>query len=122
MHRRHIGIQKRITYMETPRGCIPNHPIQYTLDPWKQVVKKYIWNNSIMGNNPLEQNQDLHTLKSWMDSQNLLTLYDISKFSECSDRWIKWSIGSPSSHLHTLLPILFSSLKECTPWDLSTPY
>jgi hypothetical protein len=44
----------------------------------KNGKKIRIWTDSIMGDLPLELRQDLLCLKNWMDSQNIVTLSDIS--------------------------------------------
>jgi ribonuclease HI/exonuclease III len=48
----------------------------------KNGKKIRIWTDSIMGEPPLEQHQELQDLKNWMDSQHLTTLSDISVWEE----------------------------------------
>jgi ribonuclease HI/exonuclease III len=48
----------------------------------KNGKKIRIWTDSIMGDPPLEQHQELQDLKRWMDSQHLTTLSDISDWEE----------------------------------------
>jgi hypothetical protein len=47
-----------------------------------------IWQDSIMGYPPLELRQDLLRLKDWMESQNIITLFDISTWGE--DKFMTW--------------------------------
>ena len=50
--------------------------------------KNKIWQDSIMGDPPLELRQDLLRLKVWMESQNIITLFDISIWGE--DKFMTW--------------------------------
>jgi ribonuclease HI len=47
-----------------------------------------IWQDSIMGDPPLGLRQDLLRLKDWMESQNIITLFDISTWGE--DKFMTW--------------------------------
>jgi hypothetical protein len=59
---------------------------------WKQIK---IWNDSILGDPPLEWNQNLHRLKTWMDEQTLKTLFDISAWEiERHKQWQGWAVSN----------------------------
>ena len=59
----------------------------------KNGKKIRIWTDSIMGDPSLDQCQDLHCLKDWMDSQNILTLSDISIWGEERPHlWQGWEV------------------------------
>jgi ribonuclease HI/exonuclease III len=66
----------------------------------KSGKKIRIWTDSIMGDPPLEQHQDLQDLKRWMDSQNLSTLSDISDWEEERPHlWQKWDAPNRPANL-----------------------
>eukprot|EP00253_Pinus_taeda_P022364 PITA_22364 len=70
-----------------------------------------IWDDSILGEQPLNQVEGLANIKGWLQSCNLHTLWDISKWKEASDRtWDGWNLGEvpimmqgEASHLLDLL-------------------
>jgi hypothetical protein len=66
----------------------------------KNGKKIRIWIDSIMGDPPLEHQQDLLCLKDWMDSQNIVILSDISVWGE--DRlqsWQGWEVPNRPASL-----------------------
>jgi hypothetical protein len=81
-----------------------------------------IWKDNIMGNKPLEQNNGLLPLKTWMERNKLNTYFDISSWFESFGCWIGLSIGSPPSHLIYLTPKLLGALKGCARYDINTLY
>lgn len=61
-----------------------------------------IWNDSILGDPPLEWNQNLHRLKTWMDEQNLKTLFDISDWGAGRHKqWQGWTVSNLPLALET---------------------
>lgn len=53
-----------------------------------------IWDDSILGDQPLNQVEGLANIKGWLHSCNLHTLWDISKWKEAPDRtWDGWNLG-----------------------------
>jgi ribonuclease HI len=69
------------------KKALPHFSPHLTWVP-KNGKKIRIWTDSIMGDPPLEHRQDLLCLKNWMDSQNIVTLSDISIWGE--DRLQSW--------------------------------
>jgi len=66
----------------------------------KSGKKIRIWTDSIMGDPPLEQHQDLQDLKRWMESQNLSTLSDISDWEEERPHlWQRWDAPNRPANL-----------------------
>jgi ribonuclease HI len=54
-----------------------------------------IWEDSILGDPPLELNQNLQRLKTWMDGQNLRTLFDISAWGTGRHKpWQGWAVSN----------------------------
>jgi hypothetical protein len=75
----------------------------------KSGKKIRIWTDSIMGDPPLEQHQDLQDLKRWMDSQNLSTLSDISDWEEERPHlWQRWDAPNRPANLE----IQWAALKK----------
>jgi hypothetical protein len=67
-----------------------------------------IWQDSILGDPPLELSQDLERLKGWMDGQNLNMFFEISTWG--TDRQKSWQ-GWVVSNLPLDLEIEWCSLK-----------
>jgi hypothetical protein len=72
--------------------------------------KTKIWNDSILGDPPLNSRQDLRRLENWMGTQNLKTLADISIWGE--DRHQSWQ-GWEVSNLPPDLEGEWGTLKHC---------
>jgi hypothetical protein len=75
-----------------------------------------IWQDSILGDPPLESNQDLQRLKGWMDGQNLKSLFDISTWG--NDRcksWQGWVVGNLPPDLEDDWCVLKLSLQGKSP-------
>jgi ribonuclease HI/exonuclease III len=82
----------------------------------KSGKKIRIWTDSIMGDPPLEQHQELQDLKSWMDSQNLSTLYDISDWElERPNLWQGWAAPNRPTNLERQWVILKKLLQGKAP-------
>ena len=63
-----------------------------------------------MGDPPLDQHQDLQGLKRWMDSQNILTLSDISVWGdERPHPWQGWEVPNRP----VVLDNQWATLKKC---------
>lgn len=53
-----------------------------------------IWEDSILGDQPLNQVEGLANIKDWLQSCNLHTLWDILNWKEAPDRtWDCWNLG-----------------------------
>jgi hypothetical protein len=76
----------------------------------KNGRKIRIWTDSIMGDPPLDQRQELQGLKSWMDSQNILTLSNISVWGEERPHlWQGWAVPNRPA----ILDSQWDDLKKC---------
>jgi hypothetical protein len=54
-----------------------------------------IWDDSILGDPPLNLNQNLQRLQTWMDEQNLRTLFDISVWGTARHKqWQGWAVSN----------------------------
>jgi hypothetical protein len=91
------------------KKALPHFSRHLTWVP-KNGKKIKIWTDSIMGDPPLEHRQDLLCLKNWMDSQNIVTLSDISIWGE--DRLQSWQ-GWGVPNRPTALDCHWSALKRC---------
>jgi hypothetical protein len=91
------------------KKALPHFSRHLTWVP-KNGKKIRIWTDSIMGDPPLEHRQDLLCLKNWMDSQNIVTLSDISIWGE--DRLQSWQ-GWGVPNRPTALDCHWSALKRC---------
>ena len=69
-----------------------------------------------MGDPPLDQHQELQGLKSWMDSQNILTLSDISVWGEERPHlWQGWVVPNRPAILDSQWDVLKKCLQGKAP-------
>jgi hypothetical protein len=52
-----------------------------------------IWDDSILGNPPLQQDPSLTPLFNWFQEHGLNTLFDISKWNNSSGSWSSWKFN-----------------------------
>jgi len=98
----------------TRKRCVENPPIEPKGSPIFNLCKKAIdhfiphltwvpgngkqikiWEDSILGDPPLELNQNLQRMKTWMDGQNLRTLFDISTWGTGRHKpWQGWAVSN----------------------------
>jgi hypothetical protein len=82
----------------------------------KNGRKIRIWTDSIMGDPSLDQRQELQGLKSWMDSQNILTLSDISVWGEERPHlWQGWAVPNRPAFLDSQWDVLKKCLQGKAP-------
>jgi hypothetical protein len=75
-----------------------------------------IWEDSILGDPPLDTLSGTSNLKRWLHSQSLTVLWDISIWNNDEIRtWKKWSILNCPSHLHNEELLLLSLLQGKSP-------
>jgi hypothetical protein len=54
-----------------------------------------VWEDSMMGDPPLDSKKILHRLKEWMRLKNLHNMWDISRLeNDESHSWLRWEIAN----------------------------
>ena len=72
-----------------------------------------LWNDGIIGSNPLNQNVSLTSIRQWMISQNKISIFDISVW-HTNGVWKDWNLGPIPPHLQSQEDILLLTLKGAT--------
>ena len=90
-------------------------PTKPPLDPWKWKEIK-LWEDSIMGDQPLGQNPGIKNIMDWAQNNNLNTLWDISSWEEDGDNiWKDWHIDNLPHWLNDEKDCLIQHLQGKTP-------
>jgi hypothetical protein len=75
-----------------------------------------IWKDQILGDPPLNQNGELDNIKNWMQSRNLHTLWDISRWGNDEERsWESWDLGGYPENLEAEARKLIDQLQGKSP-------
>eukprot|EP00253_Pinus_taeda_P012315 PITA_12315 len=75
-----------------------------------------MWDDSIMGDQPMKQVSDLANIKEWLQARNLHTLWDISIWKEAPDRtWDGWNLGEVPTTLQGEASLLLDILQGKSP-------
>ena len=81
-----------------------------------------IWEDKIMGSDPLEEQQDLQTLRQWTQSKGITHLHDMAEWNMHTGLWKKWKLEDLPPHLEGQQKILFSLLKGKAPISVTQKY
>eukprot|EP00253_Pinus_taeda_P022475 PITA_22475 len=80
-----------------------------------------IWDDSILGEQPLNQVEGLANIKGWLHSCNWHTLWDISKWKEAPDRtWDGWNLGEVPILMQEEASLLLDLLQGKSPSKANT--
>eukprot|EP00253_Pinus_taeda_P006677 PITA_06677 len=75
-----------------------------------------MWDDSILGDQPMKQVNGLANIKDWLQSCNLHTLWDISNWKEAPDRtWDGWNLGDVPITLQGEASLLLDILQGKSP-------
>jgi ribonuclease HI/exonuclease III len=93
--------------------------------------RTYIWQDRIMGSEPLEANQDIADIREWLTRTGKIRLYDISMW-DCRGDWAGWDLNGIPDWLTPQKNLLVELLEGSTPenrhmrdswaWGLSGTY
>ena len=72
------------------------------------------WEDSILGQNPLNSLEGMENIKNWLHSNNKITLWDISQWSP-AESWIKWDMGVVPHELEAEASALIDALQGLSP-------
>ena len=79
-------------------------------------AKIRIWEDSILGDQPLNESIDLGNIKAWIQTKNCSTLWDISSWNNDDiDSWKRWNLGDYPSELEKEASILLDFLQGKSP-------
>jgi len=75
-----------------------------------------IWEDSILGDPPLDQKEELLNIKAWLQNNNLSTLWDIYIWDDDEDKsWKNWNLGTYPEVLEEEARDLKKALQGKTP-------
>jgi len=75
-----------------------------------------IWDNPILGDPPLNQNEEMDNIREWLQNRNLLTLWDISIWGTDDERsWESWDLGGYPENLEVEASKLIELLQGKSP-------
>eukprot|EP00253_Pinus_taeda_P035966 PITA_35966 len=73
-----------------------------------------IWDDPILGDQPLSQMEELSNIKDWLQARNLNTLWDISSWTE-DGLWDSWQLGEVPQRLDGEASVLLDNLQGKAP-------
>lgn len=73
----------------------------------------FIWDDNIMGSDPLAEDHSLAALREWMNTENIKTLWDLSLWD--NDDWWRWKHLEVPANLAQDYVVLLSHLKGKAP-------
>eukprot|EP00253_Pinus_taeda_P014894 PITA_14894 len=80
-----------------------------------------IWEDQILGDQPLHHIEGLANIKLWLQSNNMETLWDISTWTEdAGRRWDNWNLGEVPHRLHSEDSLLLDKLQGKSPMSATT--
>eukprot|EP00253_Pinus_taeda_P032576 PITA_32576 len=80
-----------------------------------------IWEDSILGNQPLNQVEDLVNIIVWLQARNLKTLWDISNWTdEAGSLWDGWNLGEVPQWLDVEATLLLDLIQGKSPLKASS--
>lgn len=80
-----------------------------------------IWEDQILGDQPLNHIEGLANIKFWLQSNNMETLWDISTWTEDSGRrWDSWNLGEVPHRLQIEASLLLDKIQGKYPISATT--
>jgi hypothetical protein len=73
-----------------------------------------VWEDSILGEEPLGQNLGIQNIKQWLQEQHVFTLWDLSAWDN-ENNWIDWNLGDHPSRLEEEAKLLSKLLQGKAP-------
>ena len=84
---------ERIPIFSLCKKDLPHFISKLTWIP-RNGAKIQIWDDSILGDQPLNGANDLEKIKAWLKTNNCSTLWDISSWkSDDNEAWENWNLG-----------------------------
>jgi len=75
-----------------------------------------IWDDSILGNQPLNSLIELRNIQAWLSANNRCTLWDISTWgNDDQNSWVSWNVGNYPEELKEEALLLMDMLQGKTP-------
>ena len=96
---RDTKVQKGSPIFSLCKKALPHYISKLTWIPGNGA-KIQIWDDSILGDQPLNGVNDLENIKAWLNANNRSTLWGISSWkSDDNESWESWNLGDYPNEL-----------------------